>query len=332
MKNFLLKIFFIILTIAINYSSIFSQNITDSKGLKQGVWKKVDEQGNIKFEGKFVDNIPVGLFTYYHANKQVKAKSIFYENGKKAQTSLYNLDGKIEAIGAYYEQKRDSCWTFYDVDGNIVSIETYKKGKKNGRFATFQKGGKITEEEYFIEDVKHGPWRTFNEDGNLSMLCFYKNGEPDSIYSVFYPNKSKKVEGNYKDAQPTGSWLFYNEDGSLKLQEIYKNGKITKTTRFNGKFSSNYTDNIPQEEFTYKNGKKNGPFVEYYDIGKFVKKFKPMKDDEAQEAYEVLEGQIIKRKGEFKDDKLFGKITYYDEKGKVQKVEEYDANGNLVKK
>jgi hypothetical protein len=29
---------------------------------------------------------------------------------------------------------------------------------------------------------------------------------------------------------------------------------------------------------------------------------------------------------------LFGKISYYDEKGKLEKIEEYDLQGNLIKK
>ena len=56
--------------------TIYSQttNITDSNGKKQGVWKKVDEKGNTKFEGTFVDDVPTGLFTHYYPNKKIKAK------------------------------------------------------------------------------------------------------------------------------------------------------------------------------------------------------------------------------------------------------------------
>ena len=75
--------------------TIYSQttNITDSDSKKQGVWKKVDEKGNTKFEGTFVDDVPTGLFTYYYPNKKIKAKSVFFNNGKKTKTSLYNKDG-----------------------------------------------------------------------------------------------------------------------------------------------------------------------------------------------------------------------------------------------
>jgi antitoxin component YwqK of YwqJK toxin-antitoxin module len=314
--------------------TIYSQttNITDSNGKKQGVWKKVDEKGNTKFEGTFVDDVPTGLFTYYYPNKKIKAKSVFFNNGKKTKTSLYNKDGILEAIGAYYEQKKDSIWVYYDVSGNIISQESYNKGAKDGVFKTFQKDGKITEEENFKNNVKHGAWKTFNSEGNPLMVCYYKNGEPDSNYVVYFSNKTKKVEGTYKFAQREGSWMFYNEDGSLRMQEIYTHGNLSKTTLFNGRFQSSYPSGIPKDEYSYKSGKKNGPFIEFYDKGKYVKKQKPMKEDESQELYEELEGQIIKMKGEYKQDKLFGKISYYDEKGKLEKSEEYDLQGNLIKK
>jgi len=307
-------------------------NITDANGKKQGVWKKVDENGNTKFEGAFVNDIPTGFFTYYHLNKKIKAKSVFFDNGKKTQTSLYNKDGLLEAIGAYYEQKKDSIWAYYDKDGNIVSVESYNKGVKEGVFKTFQKGGKITEEENFKNNVKHGVWKTFSNEGNPTMICYYKNGEPDSNYVVYYSNKSKNVEGFYKNAQREGSWMFYNDDGSLRTQEIYKHGNLIKTTLFNGRFQSSYANGIPKDEFSYKSGKKNGLFIEFYDKGKYVKKQKPTNENETQELYEELEGQTIKTKGEFKDDKLVGKITYYNDKGKVEKIEEYDVKGNLIKK
>jgi len=306
-------------------------NITDSYGKKQGVWKKIDEKGNLKFEGAFVNDVPNGLFTYYHPNKKIKAKSYFFENGKKTQTSLYNKQGVLEALGAYYEQKKDSIWVYYDAQGNIVSLESYNKGNKDGVFKTFQKGGKLTEEENYKNNVKHGAWKTFNSEGNPTMVCYYKNGEPDSSYVVYFSGKTKKVEGNYKNAQREGSWMFYNEDGSLRTQEIYKHGNLIKTSLFNGRFQSTYPSGIPKDEFNYKSGKKNGPFIEFYDKGKFVKKQKPSRDEETQEIYEELEGQVIKVKGEYKEDKLFGKITYYTDKGKVEKIEEYDNQGNLIR-
>jgi len=52
-KNDLFKLLLFSLGLS---QTIYSQtlNITDSKGKKQGVWKKVDEKGNTKFEGSFV--------------------------------------------------------------------------------------------------------------------------------------------------------------------------------------------------------------------------------------------------------------------------------------
>ena len=62
LKSFLLSSLLLTLTASI----LMAQNITDSKGLKQGEWRKVDANGKVIYEGRFKDNIPQGVFTYYY--------------------------------------------------------------------------------------------------------------------------------------------------------------------------------------------------------------------------------------------------------------------------
>ena len=83
---------------------------------------------------------------------------------------------------------------------------------------------------------------------------------------------------------------------------MYKEGKFIKVVYFNGNFKNYYSDEIIKEEFSYVKGKKDGVYIEYYNNGKFVKKQKT-NDDGSIDTIEVLEGQTIKSKGEYKDDK-----------------------------
>ena len=79
---------------------------------------------------------------------------------------------------------------------------------------------------------------------------------------------------------------------------------------------------VLKEEFTYLKGKKNGLYIEYFNNGKLVKKQKT-NDDGTVETIEVLEGQTIKSKGEYKNDIKVGKFIYYKENGKVEKEEKF---------
>lgn len=49
----------LLLTILLQGGSAFlAQNVTDSKGLKQGEWRKLNADGKLVYEGRFKDNIP----------------------------------------------------------------------------------------------------------------------------------------------------------------------------------------------------------------------------------------------------------------------------------
>ena len=65
-------------------SSSDTLNRTDEQGLKQGYWIKLDEEGMLKYEGTFKDNNPTGNFIYYYPDGVVRARSTFYDDGKKA--------------------------------------------------------------------------------------------------------------------------------------------------------------------------------------------------------------------------------------------------------
>ena len=41
-------------------------NVTDAKGLKQGEWSRTwHDSQQVRYTGRFVDDVPVGTFTYY---------------------------------------------------------------------------------------------------------------------------------------------------------------------------------------------------------------------------------------------------------------------------
>ena len=66
----------LILILSINV--VFSQNITDKNGLKQGKWSNQYESGRLQYKGEFKDGIEVGLFTFYYHSGEVKATKEFF--------------------------------------------------------------------------------------------------------------------------------------------------------------------------------------------------------------------------------------------------------------
>ena len=103
----------------------FSQTINevDSKGLKQGDWKKTYENGNTKYEGNFKDDIEQGLFKYYYKTEELKGIKEFFHKGKAASAHFYNKQGNLIASGLYVSHKKDSTWNYYNADEIIILSE-----------------------------------------------------------------------------------------------------------------------------------------------------------------------------------------------------------------
>ena len=314
-----IKILFMLMFL---FAGAVAQNVTDSKGMKQGAWKKLDENGKLRYEGQFNDNLPYGTFTHYHGNGKLKAVMKYYQSGKAAQTTLFSLEGVREAQGKYLNQQKDSIWLYYDMKGEmIISQESYKNNLKEGAFIIYDKNAKPLDITRYSKGKKDGRWEVFYPNGKYKLVTKYLQGELDSSYSAFFEEGTKKIEGQFSKASREGNWFYYNANGTIQKQEMYKDGKLIKTVYWNGTFTNYYSDEVPKETFTYENGKLHGDLIEYYFNGTWVKKQKA-NDEGVMETYDVYEGQTMKSVCKYLDG-LKIMCTTYKENGKVDKTEKY---------
>ena len=149
--NFLIALLAFLIT-----NPILSQeiNISDKNGNKQGKWKKYFKNGNIKYEGQFQNNYPVGIFKFYYETSELKSEKEFFHQGKAAATRFYNKDGKIMSIGLYVDEVKDSTWVYFNSDSIVILSEDYKNGKLNGSTKTYYDNGKLYEHKIWNEGVQ----------------------------------------------------------------------------------------------------------------------------------------------------------------------------------
>ena len=321
------------LLIQLFFFSAFAQtNIIDSKGFKQGAWKKMDSQGKVEYVGVFKNNVPVGTFIYYYPSGRVKAINIFERAGKHSRIKLFNDNEKnsLMAVGVYVEQKKDSVWKLYNEDQLLVGEEVYVMGKREGCNKKYFTNGKLCEVLYWQKGVKQGEWKTYFESGNPKVEASYNNGELDNKIIYYFPNGNKETEGTYINALKSGDWYYYLQDGRVKMHMQYTNGKIVKEEKINGVFTDNYPNDTPREIITWQNGKKNGPFKLFYE-GEYVKELQKGEDGFPDETIEYIKEKRIMGEGEYKDGKLNGKITYYKKDGSIEDVQDF-VNGELKSK
>jgi antitoxin component YwqK of YwqJK toxin-antitoxin module len=244
--------------------SAFAQNDSinkkDAAGKKQGHWIKLDDNKKKIYDGNFVNDIPVGKFTYYYDNGTPWSETVFTKNGKVAYTKMFDAGGKLMGEGKYIDQKKDSLWKFYNNEGKLISDEMYTNGLKNGSCKVYYANAQISEEKIWKNGVLDGTCKKYFETGQIKYLGQYINNKVEGK-AVFYHTSGKvNAEGLYKADLKDGDWKYYKEDGTLDRIDPYIEG------RFVGKKDPNVIskEQEEKEKKQYENFEIKDPYQEGY--------------------------------------------------------------------
>jgi antitoxin component YwqK of YwqJK toxin-antitoxin module len=227
-----MKIHLFILSFFISIAS-FAQdapNTTDASGKKQGHWIKYDDNHKKMYEGSFVNNVPVGKFTYFYDTGKPWAVTIFMKNGTVAYTKHYNAGGALSGEGKYVNQKKDSLWRFYNEDSTLIATENYINGVKNGTSKVYYKTGQVAEEKVWKNGKLNGTCKKYFFDGQLKYVGQYIDDKKEGKATYYYASGKIDGEGVYKNDLKDGTWKYYKEDGKERRTDQYVNGIMVKST------------------------------------------------------------------------------------------------------
>ncbi len=212
------------------YGQAIDTNKTDANGRKQGLWKKYDENRQLKYVGHFRDGIPVDTFRYFYPDGNIKTVMLYSDNGVYAKAVTYYPDkGCKMAEGAYKNKEKEGKWLYYNEDTVMVAEEFYVNGKKNGIAKSYYPEGGINEELGWKDGVRHGVWYQYYPDGALKLEAGYDEGFVDGPFIAYYDSaKVVHSSGTYKKSLKEGEWLYYTEKKETIKKEIYKGGELIK--------------------------------------------------------------------------------------------------------
>jgi antitoxin component YwqK of YwqJK toxin-antitoxin module len=206
-------------------------NVSDSKGHKQGYWRKLDTAGRLIYEGRFKDGVPAGEFRYYYPDGKLKTVSQVSGQGRRAVTVSYFPNGKKMAAGNYLDEKKDSTWQFFsESNGTIVSMEPYRAGLIDGISKVFFPEGGLSEINGYKNSIKDGPWEQYYLDGKLKLRGTYKAGEKEGVFKTFYNSGQPMITGQYSLGHQDGTWTYLDEKGTVTKKEIYDKGILLSVT------------------------------------------------------------------------------------------------------
>jgi antitoxin component YwqK of YwqJK toxin-antitoxin module len=204
-------------------------NRTDSRGLKQGLWRKYYRTDTLCSETLFKNNKPYGVSRTWNENGKLKAEVVFEtKDPRRASGVSFYENGKVMARGRYFDQKKDSVWVFYGENDSIKAIERYVKGLAEGEWSVFYEDGRLAEIKTYVKGKREGHYRQFNLNGNLIFEMQYKADVEDGPVRIFYGDGSKREEGMYRKGLKEGTWTYFDSSGKVLNRVVFVNG-VEKT-------------------------------------------------------------------------------------------------------
>jgi len=214
-----------------------------------------------------------------------------------------------------------SCWAFCQDSIN----RTDASGRKQGPWRKVDQNGNKLYEGQFLNGIPVGEFRYYYSDGKLKAVSVLSD-EGKTARTISYAANGRKIaEGNFRNEKKDSTWKYYSDyDGELLSEESYMSGVK------NGISKTFYPGGNITELIHYRDGKKEGEWIQYFDDGK-VKFRGAFSCDEKEGPFTgYYPGGKISFSGAYKAGHMDGTWTFYDENGDVIRSEKY-SGGALIK-
>ncbi len=258
-------------------------NHKDAEGRKQGAWKFFHDNGLVKLEGKYLNDLKDGYFKEYDEAGKLLATSKWME-GEKQEDAAELV--RLEVAKDYYP------------NGQVMTMQTFRNGVAQGIRRDFDEEGKVSGGTIFEDGIKVAEGITLTD------------GVRQGAWKEYYKNEMLKAEGNYTDGAKTGLWNFYHPNGQLE-----QTGKYDTKGRLAGPWIWYYpSGNILREE-NYIKGMADGLMSEYDEEGKIVA--------EGEYIEGMEEGPWIYQYGDYREEGSYsygyrnGYWKYFDKDGSL---------------
>ena len=193
-----------------------------------GKGKKYDDEGDLIFEGEYLNGGLNGKCKYYDCYKGFRYEGEFMNGLKNGKFKVYDNqnDDKIWRLkyeGEFLNGELNGKCKYYYENGNLhFEGETFMKW--NGAMKEYNLKNELIFEGEFLQGHKwKGKGKEYFEDS-----CATEKSSMDSFYMKNCDNGEDEIlqyEGEYSYGQKNGKGKEYNEDGQLIFEGIYFNNE-----------------------------------------------------------------------------------------------------------
>jgi hypothetical protein len=148
--------------------------------------------GQLKFVGKVINELPEGICSTYYENGNIMQISEWHNGKMNGPRKYYYKNGILKEKSYWKNDSLDGWASFYSPNGKVSIVGKYRNGEGNGWFKYYDSGGKLLSMiEYFLNNGE----TLVNQE-----IKFDKNGGID------------KSKSNYYIIKPNVDTLIQNKD------------------------------------------------------------------------------------------------------------------------
>ncbi len=319
-------------------------------GLKEGLWKKYDENGILIYEENYEKGEYEGNVKNYYKNGNISTYCEYKEDDKNGLYQSFYRDGTLKQEGYYGKDNMEGYWYTYYNNGNISEKKNYLNDKQNGFQEEFNYFGKKTiasfyENGFLISNEMidtngviysqdslingNGMIKRKNLNGTLALKALFLSGHWKDTVVSFNGKGIKTFEGFYLNGRRDGLQNWYFDNGVLKSSTFYKYGDEEGLSKdFNEKGELNietkyqngrtekmiyyYPNGKPEIVFNYEDGERFGHAKYFTMDGQFAFQILYQNSIPVSYSYKEKDGKITDEKPINKEN---GKLIAYFQNG-----------------
>ena len=201
-------------------------------GIPDGPVKEFDDNGQLRSEGVYKDNLLEGPRVHYDEKGRIIARENFVKGQRQgpAQYFTYAMEGPLEIKAQYQNSALNGPWSAIFPNGKTYIQSVYKNGKLSGPRKVLYMDGKTECEENYENGKLSGLRVLYFPEGAVWYRENYKNGRLDGERMCFFPDGHKRLTEYYVDGLLEGTRQIFDEKGALLSNEEYHWGALVHNT------------------------------------------------------------------------------------------------------
>lgn len=162
----------------------------DAEGLRQGILREYDPEGNLVGEETYLDDQLDGERVIYNEAGVVIVRENYVAGDFEGPYTSYDPQGNLTLKGEYSNGAMNGFWYGYYPDGSLKEEVTFEDNQESGPFREWYPGGiPKASGNYKNGDKEHGTLHLYDEAGELRRVMQCDTGicrtvwSPDSLFA-----------------------------------------------------------------------------------------------------------------------------------------------------